>query len=197
MKTKNLVLCAVFAALSCALAPLSVPIASLVPISLSTFSVMLSGVLLGGRLSMISQAVYLLLGALGLPVFAGYTAGLGHLLGPTGGYLIGYLPLAFLCGALYANFGKYQTGAKKYLALVFSMLAGTAVLYLFGTAWFCIVTHTGVLAALMSCVVPFLFGDLVKIFAVALLTPSLEKALAKIPAPARENPRVEKHENGK
>ncbi len=185
-KTKKLVLCAVCAALTCAVAPLSVPIAGLVPISLATFAVLFSGILLGGRMGAVSQAVYLLIGTVGLPVFAGYTSGIGRLLGPTGGYLIGYVPMAFVAGALYYRFGRHRTGGRKYAMMLLAMLAGEGILYLFGTAWFCIVTGTGVLAALMSCVLPFLLGDAAKITAVMLVTPSLERAASKLgvlPAP--------------
>lgn len=181
MKTKNLVLTAVCAAITCALAPLSVPIAGLVPITLATFAVMLSGMLLGGRMGALSQVVYLLIGAVGLPVFSGYKAGLGVLLGPTGGYLIGYIPLAFIAGAVYAAWGKKASGFKKYAVMLGAMILGTAVLYAFGTAWYCIVTETGVVSALAWCVVPFLIGDAAKMAAVMMLAPALEKALSKIP----------------
>ena len=181
MKTKNLVLCAVCAALTCVLAPIAVPIAGTVPITLATFAVMLSGVLLGGRLGALSQIIYLIIGAVGVPVCAGYTPALPKLLGPTGGYLIGYIPLAFLCGAIYGKWGKPARGAKKYAVLLGGMLVGNIVLYAFGTAWFCILNHVGVLYALTLCVVPFLLGDALKIAVVMLLAPQLEKALAKLP----------------
>ena len=186
MKTKNLALCGVSAAMICALAPLSIPLAGLVPITLATFAVMLSGVLLGGRYGTLSVLIYLLLGVLGIPVFSGYSAGIGVLLGPTGGYLIGYIPLVFLTGALYERFGKQHKGVKKYAAMITAMLIGTAVLYAFGTAWYCIVTGTGILPALMLCVVPFLPGDAAKIAAAALLCPQLERAIGKIPDTAKK-----------
>lgn len=192
MKTKQLVLCGVCAAIICALAPLSVPLAGLVPITLATFAVMLSGVLLGGRYASLSVLVYLLLGALGVPVFSGYSSGVGVLFGPTGGYLIGYIPLAFLTGALYERFGKQKTGVKKYAVMITAMLSGTVVLYAFGTAWYCIVTGTGALAALTLCVVPFLLGDAAKIAAVTILCPQLEKAIKKIPDTPKKSESEEK-----
>ena len=96
--TKNLVLCAMCAALTCVLAPISIPIGT-VPISLATFAVMLSAAVLGPKLGVISQAVYLLLGCIGVPVFAGFSAGVNCIVGPTGGYLMGYLVLALVEGA--------------------------------------------------------------------------------------------------
>ena len=89
--TRNLVLCAMCAAITCILAPLSIPLAGGVPVSLATFAVMLSGVLLGGPLGALSQLIYVLLAAVGLPVLAGWTGGLGIVLGMTGGYIIGYI----------------------------------------------------------------------------------------------------------
>ncbi|MBQ3416596.1 MAG: biotin transporter BioY [Ruminococcus sp.] len=191
MKTKNLVLCGVCAAIICALAPLSVPLAGLVPVTLATFAVMLTGVLLGGKFAVLSVSVYLLIGAMGVPVFSGYSAGVGVLFGPTGGYLIGYIPLAFLTGALYEHFGKQKTGIKKYAVMITAMMIGTAVLYTFGTVWYCIVTGAGAVAALTVCVVPFLLGDLAKIAAVALLCPQLERAIGKIPESAKKNNKKE------
>ena len=180
MKTKTLVLCAVCAALICVLAPLSIPVGA-IPVTLATFAVMLTGILLGGRLGTLSVAVYLILGAVGLPVCAGYTPALPRLLGPTGGYLIGYLPLAFLCGAIYSRWGRDSRGVKQYTALLIGMISGNLMLYAFGTAWFCILNGTDILSALTICVVPFLLGDALKIIVVMLLAPQLEKAIAKLP----------------
>ena len=180
MKLKDLVLCAVMAAVTCVLAPLNIP-AGAVPVSLATFAVMLSGALLGGRLGALSQFIYLLLGAVGLPVCAGWTPALPRLTGPTGGYLIGYLPLAFIVGAIYGAWGRRNSGIKKYAVLTAAMLAGTLVLYAFGTAWFCVLNKVGVIEALTVCVVPFLLGDAAKIAAAAVLVPQLEKAINKIP----------------
>ena len=91
LTTYELVLCAFCAAVTCILAPLSVPLAGEVPISLATFAVLLSGILLGGKLGALSQIVYVLLGSVGVPVFAGWTGGIGITLGVTGGYIIGYM----------------------------------------------------------------------------------------------------------
>lgn len=181
MKIKNLVLCAVCAAITCVLAPLSIPIPGMIPITLATFAVMLSGILLGGRLGALSQVVYLIIGAVGVPVCAGFTPALPKLLGPTGGYLVGYIPLAFICGAIYSIWGKNSRGVKKYAFMLLGMIAGTVVLYAFGTAWFCILNHIDVIYALTLCVVPFLLGDAIKIAVVMILAPQLEKAIAKIP----------------
>lgn len=176
--TQNLVMCALCAAIICILAPISVPIGP-VPISLATFAVMLSGALLGAKWGTIATAVYLLLGCIGVPVFAGYAAGVACLAGVTGGYLIGYLPLAFIGGLIYDLFGRNKSGAAKIAAMVIGMIAGTVVLYILGTAWFCFASGTGVIAALGLCVTPFLIGDAIKMVVVAIITPQIERALSK------------------
>lgn len=181
MKTKQLVLCGVCAAVICVLAPLSVPIGP-IPVTLGTFALMLTAVLLGGKYGAVSTFVYLLLGAVGIPVFSGYRSGVGVLFGPTGGYLIGYIPMVFVIGTICFAYGKKTSSrAKKYAVTAGSMVLGTLLLYVFGTAWYCITTGTDAVAALSLCVVPFLLGDAVKIFALTFLCPSLEKAIDKIP----------------
>ena len=136
LTTYELVLCALCAAVTCILAPISVPLAGEVPISLATFAVLLSGILLGGRFGAISQLVYVLLGSVGVPVFAGWTGGIGITLGVTGGYIIGYILMAFVAGLLYHLFGRNASGPRKYAAMFVSMVAATAALYILGTAWF-------------------------------------------------------------
>lgn len=102
MKNKKMVYCALMAAVLCVISPLSIPVGA-VPISLATLGVMLAGALLGAQLGTLSVLIYLVLGWVGLPVFAGYSSGFTCLFGPTGGYMIGYLFLAFLTGFLYKD----------------------------------------------------------------------------------------------
>ena len=175
--TKRLALCGVCAALTCVLAPLSIPVGQ-VPISLATFSVMLAAALLGGRLGALSQGIYLLLGCLGVPVFVGFAGGPGVLLGPTGGYLVGYLPLALLEGSIYRVLG-HGGRPRKVGALVLGMVLGTAALYALGTAWYMLLAEVPLAAALVTCVVPFLPGDAAKMVVVAALVPQLERAFLR------------------
>ena len=131
--TKTLTLTALCAALLCVLSPMSIP---LVPISLATLAAAFAGALLGAKYGTLSVLIYLLLGAFGLPVFAGYSGGFGSFVKPSSGYLIGYLFLAFLTGLIYHRFGREQKGGQKYLLLFVAQLAGEVILYIFGTAWF-------------------------------------------------------------
>ena len=160
--TRNLVICALCAAVICVLSPLSLPIGP-VPISLATFAVMLSAALLGAKWGTIATAIYILLGAIGVPVFAGWTAGIGCIAGQTGGYIIGYLPLA--------------AGKAKYAFLMIGMILGTVVLYLIGTAWFVAVSGAALADAMGWCVIPFIPGDIVKMIIVAVVAPKVSEAL--------------------
>lgn len=176
-KTQKMVMCALCAAIMCVLAPLALPIGP-VPISLGTFAVMLAAALLPPQLSLASVALYLLLGAVNLPVFAGFSGGVKCLAGPTGGYLFGYLALAVVQGALLVLLKKR---VPRVLAYVLSMVAGTAVLYLFGTMWFSAMSHISFVAALVPCVLPFLPGDAVKIAAVTVIAPQVSRVMNHLP----------------
>lgn len=178
-ETSNLVLCGACAAITCILAPLSIPLAGGVPISLATFAVMLAGVLLGGTLGAASQLIYVLLGAVGLPVFAGWTGGLGNVLGMTGGYIVGYIPLAWLTGLIYKRFGSREKMPVRIFFMVLGMIAGNLALYILGTAWFMVVTGMTLEASLAACVIPFIPGNFIKMAAVCLIAPPVENAIRK------------------
>lgn len=160
---------ALIAAVFCVLAPhtLYLPF-SPVGITLGSFLLYLTGLLLGPRLGCISVGIYLCLGFLGIPVFAGYTAGAGVIFGPTGGFLLGYLPAAALVGGFMKKAPGGRKGIVRFLA---AMLVGTAVLYLLGTLWFMSVYTKGTSfwEALTVCVVPFLPFDGVKVILAAVL----------------------------
>lgn len=152
---------ALCAALIAIVAPISVPVGP-VPISLATLMVYLCASVLGWKKSCLGVALYILLGVAGLPVFAGYTAGLDKLLGPTGGYFLGYLIIALSTGFFVERFGNRPVWN------VAGMVAGTAACYLAGTLWLAYVGgYTSFGAALAAGVLPFLIGDVVKIAASA------------------------------
>ena len=176
--TKKLVTSALCAAILCVMAPFSVPIGP-VPLSLATFAVLFAAFFLGGKWGAAAVGIYLLLGAVGVPVFSGFTGGVQKLIGPTGGYLVGYLPMAFITGGLYTLWGKKQSGEKRFLLMCLAALIGTAVLYALGTAWFCHVMQRTVWEALALCVVPFLPGDFAKTAAAAVLAPVVSKAVER------------------
>ncbi len=170
MDIRTMCRCALMSAVIAVLAPISIPLSTMVPVSLATLGVMLAGVVLGPSEGILSAALYLLLGAVGIPVFAGYAGGVGVLLGVSGGFLFGYLPLAWFSGR-FAN-KSVHSGSS----LLAGMVIGTAVLYLFGTVWFLVITRMPLRAALLSCVLPFLPGDALKILLVYLIGPRLKAA---------------------
>lgn len=156
------VLSALFAAVCAVCAQIIIPIQP-VPISLSTFGVMLAGGFLGYRYGTLSIVIYLLLGAVGVPVFSMMRGGAALITGPSGGFIIGYLPMAFLTGYI-AERLKYS-----FAHLVLGGIAGTAACYLCGVIWFMFTTGTGLWAALILCVFPFIPGDTAKILLAAFL----------------------------
>lgn len=169
--TLNLVYCALFASLTAVCSQIAVPLPADIPLNLATFSVMLAGAFLGPWYGLTSQGVYLLLGAVGAPVFSMFRGGLDRLVGPTGGYLVGYLFMALIVGLITSRFGN------KIVVHILAMLAGTAVLYLFGTVWYLILTKSSPIAALSACVLPFLPGDAIKIVLASVLAVRLKPIL--------------------
>ncbi|HCT93043.1 MAG TPA: biotin transporter BioY [Lachnospiraceae bacterium] len=163
---------ALMAALMCVVGPMSVPIGP-IPISFTNFVIYLAVWLLEGQAAAVSYCVYLLIGAVGLPVFSGYSGGLGKLAGPTGGYLIGFIFMAMIC-SIVTQWTNYH--------MVFSMagmVLATAVAYGFGTLWFMLQAKATLAYSLMTCVVPFIPGDLVKIFVAGALGVTIRKSLLR------------------
>ena len=182
--TRRLTLCALMAAVMCVLAPVSLPIG---PISITggTLAIYLAACLLGGRWGAASTLVYLLVGFVGLPVFSNYMGGAQRLVGPTGGYLVGYLPMVFLAGsvsekALRRFGGQGRRGALLVPALqLLGMVLATAVLYAFGTAWYCLQAGVDLQKALAACVLPFIPFDLLKMAAALLAALPVRRRLER------------------
>ena len=139
-----------------------------VPLSGQSFAVLLVGALLGAKRGALSLSLYLVAGGLGLPVFVGGNAGLAYLSGLTFGYLLGFVLAAYVVGKL-----TEISDAKTWRALLFPFLAGTLLIYFFGAGWMAL--SLGVEKALLLGVLPFLFGDLVKMLFAALLFSRLRK----------------------
>ena len=161
--------CALMAALLCILAPVSIQIGP-VPVTLATLVLYLSVWVLDTKGCVISAAVYLLLGAAGVPVFAGYSGGFSAIAGPTGGYLIGMIFTAFIAGL---SFEKY----KNPVLIFFGLVLGTGLSYVFGTFWLCIVAHLSPLQGLLLGVLFYIPGDLIKIIIAVILGPLLKKRI--------------------
>ena len=145
-----------------------------IPFTLQTMGVFTTVGLLGGKRGTLTILTYILLGAIGVPVFAGFTGGISVLLGTTGGYIMGFLLSALLMWGIETIMGRNQ------IVLAFSMVAGLIVCYVFGTAWFMLIytQHSGVIGlstVLGLCVIPFIIPDLIKIGVALFLTNRLKK----------------------
>lgn len=168
-KTYTMAVTALMTAVICIVAPLSIPIGP-VPISLTNFAIYITLYLLDWKKGTVSYLLYLLIGLVGLPVFSGFTGGIGKLAGPTGGYIIGFIPMAIIAGIL---IDKYH---QRWIQFA-GMIIGTAVCYAFGTVWFCIQSGTAPVAALSICVFPFIPGDLIKMIITIIIAPKIRKRL--------------------
>lgn len=147
---------ALMAALMCIAAPVTIPVGP-IPVTLATLTVYLAGICLGAKEGCAAVAVYLLLGAAGLPVFSGFAGGFQQMLGPTGGYFAGYL----LCAATVGKMAQQRRNGW----VIAGLLMGTAFCYAVGTAWFMHLTQMPFSAAAACCVLPFLPGDALKMAA--------------------------------
>lgn len=170
--TYQMAVTALMAAVLCVIGPLSVPIGA-IPISLSNFVISLTVWLLGPKFGTLSVAIYLALGAVGMPVFSGYGGGLAKLAGPTGGYLIGYLAMAFI-GGLFVEKSKGNPVISG-----IGLVIGVAVSYVFGTAWFVFQMGCELSYALAVCVYPFIAFDLVKVIVACVIGALLRKRLTQ------------------
>ena len=159
------VLCGLFAAFTAVFSQISLPIGP-VPISCSLIAVYLAGLFLPVKTAALSQLVYLLLGIIGVPVFAGFQSGAARLAGPTGGYLLVYPVMALILSLAMVIYDKKL--ARKSLAaraayIVSAMLVSLIVCYAAGTAWFTVFSGSSFQKALSLTVVPFIAGDIAKI----------------------------------
>ena len=175
IKTKQMVLIALMTAVTCVLGPLSIPLPfSPVPISLTNFAIFLAIFVLGMKSGTISFIIYLLLGAIGVPVFSSFRGGLQVLAGPTGGYLIGFIFLALIMGFALDHFDR------KLVPTIIGMIIGMAVCYAFGTVWLAKLLSLSFKEGLMMGVIPYLAGDAAKIIIAAIVGPKLYGATQKI-----------------
>ena len=164
-----------FTALIIVLSQVSIPMPFGVPITLQTFIIPLAGIVLGKRDGTIAVLLYLMLGLIGLPVFANFSGGAAIFMGPTGGFLLSFPVLSYLAGL----------GAESHKTnhLVTGLISGVTLNYLVGVLFFMFVTNQSFWFALTVCVVPFLLVDFIKVFILITLTKRLEKfqlvALAK------------------
>lgn len=173
IKTVDLALCALFAALSAVLSQITIPIGP-VPINMTHISIFAAAGLLGTKKAAVSQVIFILAGAAGIPVFSGFSGGVGVLLGYRGGFIIGYIGCAMVAALLIERFGKAIP------VMVVAMASGMIITYTSGILWYMFVTKTSFVSALLVCVVPFLIGDTLKIALSATLVARLHPFLQRL-----------------
>lgn len=171
--TRSITIIGLMAAVTCIMGPLSIAIPiSPVPISLTNLAVYFSIYVLGMKKGTASYLIYLLIGLVGIPVFSSFTSGPAKLLGPTGGYLIGFIFMAVICGFFIDRWSNRLINFA-------GMVIGTIVCYIFGTAWLAYQASMSFNAALVAGVIPFIPGDLVKIVIALMVGPVIRKRLKR------------------
>ena len=171
---QKMAIIALMTAVLCILAPISIPIfISPVPVSLGVLAVYLAAYVLSPVDALVSVIIFILLGTFGLPVFSGYSGGLSKLVGPTGGYIIGFLFTVYI-SSLFIHM------KKGIIYDVSGMITGLALCYILGTIWFSYQQGKGFIASLLLCVVPFLIGDAIKIIVAVILGTQINKRLTHL-----------------
>jgi len=168
MSTQNLVMAAVFTAVTVVLAQISIPMPSNVPITFQTFAIALCGYALGGRLAFMSIAAYILLGAVGAPVFSNFRGGVGMLMGYTGGFIFGFIPFVLLCGL--------SARKKIYIALPAGLL-GLALCHALGVAQYSYLSSRPFFESFMLVSFPYLVKDVVSVIAAYSVAAALRRAV--------------------
>ncbi|HHX62926.1 MAG TPA: biotin transporter BioY [Epulopiscium sp.] len=186
MKVKDLVLVSLFAAMMCIFSIMRIPLPTPVPFTLQIFGVAITGALLGGYLGAMALIIYTLLGAIGLPVFSGMTGGVQVLVGPTGGYIFGFVIAAFVIGFCMNSYVyKSSNPIARFISTFLVMTLGLIICYFIGTIQLKFVTGLPWPKAMAAGVLPFIMLDLLKmVFAtvsVHFIYPSLVKANLVVP----------------
>lgn len=163
---------ALLAAVTAVLAQVSIPLPSGVPITLQTFAVALTGCYLGWKYGVTSVFVYIVLGAVGLPVFASLRGGFAVITGVTGGFITGFLPMAALCGLGASLHNK--------IAALSMALCGLAVCHICGILWFSVVTAAAILPAAALVSLPYLAKDAISVIAALYIAAAVKNAVEKI-----------------
>jgi biotin transport system substrate-specific component len=176
LRASTITRAALMAAVTAVAAQIAIPLQP-VPFTLQVLAVVLCGLLLGVRVGALAQAIYVLVGAIGVPVFSNFTGGLGDVLGPTGGYLISY-PIAAAVAGLAANTVATAPRVRALLAGFLWGCAALAVIYVFGATWLAVVSHLTPAQAIATGILPFIAFDLVKVALATLVAVAAAPAIS-------------------
>lgn len=170
MRTKELVLTALFSAVISVLSLVSVPTPLGIPLTIQVFAVALCGFTLGAKMSVIATVVYIFLGLIGLPIFSGFMGGISVLFGLTGGFIIGFIPLSLLTGL------NFKSGV---LRVVIGMV-GLVVCHIIGIIQFAFISGTELTASFVTVSAPYLIKDIALVIGAFVMSKWLRKAVYKI-----------------
>lgn len=163
---------AIMTAITAVMAQISIPMPLGVPMTMQTFAITLAGIVLGSKKGGMSILVYVLLGAIGVPVFAGFSGGFQNLVGPTGGFIISFPIMAYLIGL--------GVELKKKELFVLFLVLGTVSNYVIGVILFCVVTQSPVATGITACVLPFIPTAIIKAVVASVLGLELRKRLGMV-----------------
>ena len=174
LSVQELCMTGVLTAVIVIMAQISIPMPLGVPMTMQTFAITLAAVVLGAKLGGLATLIYILLGAIGLPVFAGFAGGFSHFVGPTGGFLISFPIMAFIIGLGIDYRQKFKGAFVTFLVL------GTVVNYVIGVVMFCALTGSSVAVGLSACVLPFIPTAILKAILASVLGFTIRKRLPNI-----------------
>ena len=166
---QKIVLCAMFTAVVIVLAQISIPMPTGVPITLQTFAVALCGYILGAKWGSFSIGIYVLLGAIGVPVFANFNGGLGAVLGLTGGFIFGFILLALFCGL---------PGRGKVYKIIYGLL-GLIACHVLGSLQYSLLSHNSFWTSALLVSVPYLVKDMIFVGCAYICSVGIERAIKK------------------
>lgn len=174
LSTRDLCMIGLWTAVIAVMAQISIPMPMGVPMTMQTFAITLAAVVLGSKKSAAATGIYVLLGAIGIPVFAGFSGGFGNIVGPTGGFILSFPIMAFIIGL-----GVEMKKDNKLMFIVM-VVVGTLVNYVIGVLLFCMVTGSGVMTGITACVLPFIPTAVIKAVLAVVLGLQMRARLVKL-----------------
>lgn len=172
--TKDLCMIGLWTAVIVVMAQISIPLPSGVPVTMQTFAIALAAVVLGAKKGGLATLIYVLLGAIGIPVFAGFSGGFASVVGPTGGFILSFPIIAFIIG-LGADHKKSSTPF-----FIGMLVVSILVNYVMGIIGFCLVTKGSVMTAISACILPFIVPDVAKIAVASMVGLQIKQRLGRV-----------------
>lgn len=177
LSVQDMCMIGVSTAIIAIMAQISIPMPLGVPMTMQTFAITLAAIVLGAKNSAIASLIYVLLGAIGVPVFAGLSGGYDKILGPTGGFLISFPIMALIIGLGIDLHTKNKT--LSVITMIIGIVVGTVVNYIVGILWFCFVMESSFMVGFEACVLPFIPTAILKAVLAVLIGLPVRKAVRR------------------